>query len=225
MQKSNLIETINLLGQIVNIVMGTIPSSATTGQAGSQIKFDAGALLGNASEQILGGTAAKGLATVFTDAQKAGATLETMSNALNMILALPAQSTAAVVLVQTAVVYTLAQEAIIIGNTTYDSRNEVEAVMLLVGSQFQIAIEAAADANQTSLYLTLISLQAAVTNWLVVTQQPLPALVGYSFGKALPSLVIAQKLYADASRADEIISENGVIAPLFCPLSGVALSS
>jgi prophage DNA circulation protein len=41
----------------------------------------------------------------------------------------------------------------------------------------------------------------------------------------LPTLSIAYKLYSDASRADEIRSENKVVHPAFCPMSGHGLSS
>jgi prophage DNA circulation protein len=36
--------------------------------------------------------------------------------------------------------------------------------------------------------------------------------------------VLAYRLYADASRADEIRAENKVVHPAFCPPTGIALS-
>src|SRR5215469_10840373 len=39
---------------------------------------------------------------------------------------------------------------------------------------------------------------------LVITALPLPRMLGYQFAQVLPSLVIAQRLYQDPSRADEI---------------------
>jgi prophage DNA circulation protein len=74
-------------------------------------------------------------------------------------------------------------------------------------------------------YKAIVSLRAAIVNHLVATARPLPSLLSYWFGTPLPSLVISQRLYGDASRYDEIREENKVIHPAFCPQSGVALSS
>jgi prophage DNA circulation protein len=58
-----------------------------------------------------------------------------------------------------------------------------------------------------------------------MTARPLPRLLPYQFARVMPTLVLAQRLYADASRADEIRAENHVVHPLFCPLTGFALSA
>jgi prophage DNA circulation protein len=50
-------------------------------------------------------------------------------------------------------------------------------------------------------------------------------MTSYQFAVPLPSLVIAHRLYQDASRADQIRAENKVVHPAFCPPLGVALSA
>jgi prophage DNA circulation protein len=64
-----------------------------------------------------------------------------------------------------------------------------------------------------------------MTNHLVQTALPLPRMLQYQFAQILPSLVMAYKLYDDASRADEVRDENKIVHPAFCPLAGEALSS
>ena len=73
-------------------------------------------------------------------------------------------------------------------------------------------------------FQALIRLHGALTNHLVATALPLPQMVQYQFFSILPSLVVSHKLYADAARADEVVAENRIVHPAFCPLLGQALS-
>jgi prophage DNA circulation protein len=41
----------------------------------------------------------------------------------------------------------------------------------------------------------------------------------------MPTLVMAYRLYADASRGDELRAENKVVHPAFSPAAGLALSA
>jgi prophage DNA circulation protein len=50
-------------------------------------------------------------------------------------------------------------------------------------------------------------------------------MVQFAFGGSMPTLVMAQRLYADASRADELRDENKVVHPAFMLPTGMALSS
>ena len=74
-------------------------------------------------------------------------------------------------------------------------------------------------------FQALIALHGAVTNHLVTTARPLPRMLNFQFFEPLPSLVMAYKLYDDASRCDELREENKVVHPAFCPPTGQALSA
>jgi prophage DNA circulation protein len=50
-------------------------------------------------------------------------------------------------------------------------------------------------------------------------------MVTYTFGLRMPSLWIAQRLYADPTRAQEIIDENKIVHPAFCLTTIRALSA
>jgi prophage DNA circulation protein len=50
-------------------------------------------------------------------------------------------------------------------------------------------------------------------------------MVAYAFPDRRPVLAIAQALYGDAGRADELRAENKVVHPLFMPAAGRALSA
>jgi prophage DNA circulation protein len=123
-----------------------------------------------------------------------------------------------------AIQLTLAQEGKIISGMTFRSRRDVDDLLYAIQAPFQKAEEVAADTMDAMIYRNLVSLRAAIVNHLVSTARPLPSILTYWFAKPLPSLVISQKLYGDASRYDEIRNENKVVHPAFCPPTGEALS-
>jgi prophage DNA circulation protein len=47
----------------------------------------------------------------------------------------------------------------------------------------------------------------------------------WRFSKVMSTLMLAQRLYYDASRADELRNENHIIHPAFSKLAGRALSA
>jgi prophage DNA circulation protein len=71
----------------------------------------------------------------------------------------------------------------------------------------------------------VLKLHAAITMHLTETARPLPRMIAFQFNMTMPSVVLAQRLYADASRADELRAENKIVHPAFCPRQGLALSA
>ncbi len=72
------------------------------------------------------------------------------------------------------------------------------------------------------LYQALAALRAAVNEDLTIRGGKLPRITTYTPPTTLPALVIAHRLYGDASRADEIVARNNIRHPGFVP-GGVAL--
>ena len=222
MNKAALNECVSVIDQILNFLIATIPSGVNST---AQLNTDMGNLRANAADLINTGGAAALLATCFADATAAGAVLDRMSGARASIDAIPTISTTASLLVDTAVIYALSSEARIIGATAYTARDTVEALLVQMAGEFDTAIQDAADRVDSASYLALIALNAAVTQYLVTTEQPLPFLTTYTFNESIPSLVLAQRLYADPTRADELVAQNHTINPAFMQASGVCLSA
>ena len=105
------------------------------------------------------------------------------------------------------------------------ARGDIDALITSLQEPFGKAEETAADDMDQATYFALIELHASLTNHLVTTGRPLPQRIPYQFAVVLPSLVLAYRLYADASRADEIRAENKIVHPAFCPPIGLALSA
>lgn len=111
-----------------------------------------------------------------------------------------------------------------------------EAAGLLQSAEFDSAI-AAAEARDTvlnaidseaaatlddALFRALSSLAAAVTRAVAARSDSLARIGTVRFSATLPALVVAHRVYGDATRADEIVSRNRVRHPGFVP-GGVAL--
>jgi hypothetical protein len=108
---------------------------------------------------------------------------------------------------------------------TFVSRTDVENVRAMINASFAPAEEAMADQMDAMTYRAVLSLHAAISFFLVQTARPLPQMLTYRFSYPRSTLAIAQRLYYDSTRADEIRNENRVVHPLFAPMMGRALSS
>jgi prophage DNA circulation protein len=135
-----------------------------------------------------------------------------------------AETVGGIMIRDNAIVLCLAAEAQIIAAMTFISREQVVRIRKASYPAFCYSEEAAADSMDQMGYQAIVSLHAAVTNHLVTTAFPLPRVLSYRFAHPFPSLVMAQKLYQDPSRADEMRDGNSVVHPAFMPVLGSALS-
>ena len=86
-------------------------------------------------------------------------------------------------------------------------------------------ITAAGDAGEDEAYAALKALRSAVVRDLTVRGASLPSVVTVNLRLPLPALTVAQVLYGDASRSDEIAARSGAVHPAFCPVTFQALAS
>ena len=105
------------------------------------------------------------------------------------------------------------------------SYDDASAMRQTLAAAFDGQITEAADDAQDASYAALTALRTAVLTDLIARGASLPAVRHVAFAAPLPALVIAQMLYQDASRADQIIGESAAIHPAFCPLSFGVLSA
>jgi len=95
----------------------------------------------------------------------------------------------------------------------------------VVNDVFADAEEVAADDMDQMSYRGLVELHANIIAFLVQTARPLPVMLTFAFAQSMPTLTMSNRLYYDASRADELRNENKVVHPLFMLPTGQALSS
>ena len=80
-------------------------------------------------------------------------------------------------------------------------------------------------AGQDDLYRGWTALTGKTMRDMIGRAQSLPSLIAWHENDTLPSLVLAQKYYQTAARADELAALNNVPHPLFMPRDGVRLSA
>ena len=73
-------------------------------------------------------------------------------------------------------------------------------------------------------YEFLVALSAALIQHLAATESQLPRIVSYQMPASLPALNVANFLYGDGARFDELIMENKTVHPAFMQRDLVALS-
>jgi prophage DNA circulation protein len=137
----------------------------------------------------------------------------------------PVQSLGASMVKDTLIEVIFATAGYIISRTTYVSRDDVDRVKTQVNVAFEDMEVQIADQKDSMTWRAILHLHAAISMHLVETARPLPRMLNYRFNLTQPSLVMAHRLYADASRADELRAENKIVHPVFCPREGRALSA
>jgi prophage DNA circulation protein len=222
MQKADAEEAAGIVQRMMAQLATTVPPA---GLAGSAARTAIGDVRANAYALLRADQLGAPLDNAFVLARQAGATQPQIAGVRVTVAAETPRTLGAVLVQNCGIELCLATEAEIIARMTFVSRQDVDAVKKAIQQPFQDAIEIAADDMDQMTFQNLTALFAAVTNHLVQTARPLPRLISYQFARNYSSLVLAQRLYADASRADEIRNENKIVHPLFCPLNGVALSA
>jgi prophage DNA circulation protein len=215
-------EAAGLVGRIAAAVTKAAPSDSAEA---ADLRFQAGLLTAKAAVLIVGGGLATQILATFNAARIAGATSEGLASLRLKIEAEAPVSAIAQAIKIGMVRICLGQEARVVAATEYVSRDDVERTLSALNLAFEAAQDEAADAGQTGAYRALVSMQAAVTRDLSTRSRSLPRMVSFNVPPATPALVLANRLYGDADRTDEILAENKVVHPLFLPLSGRALSA
>jgi prophage DNA circulation protein len=157
-------------------------------------------------------------------ARQCGASLVTMDRVRKAALAEAPQSLMAIETVLAIVRLTLACEGRIISTTVFSSRDEAEATATAVNEAFDQAETVASDDLDAAIYMALLSLHGAITQYLAQQARKLPQIVEYSWQMTMPALLMAQRAYCDPSRFSELIDENNVVHPAFMPRTGRMLA-
>ena len=157
-------------------------------------------------------------------ARHCNATLVTMDRVRKAALAETPVTLPGIGVVMNIVRLTLATEARIVAYMTFASRDDADQVAAQMNDAFSDTEEAAADDLDAGTYMALLRLHGDVTQLLADRGRQLPRVIAYNYRAVMPSLRMAQRAYADPSRHQELIDENGVVHPAFMPSSGIMLA-
>ena len=222
MKRADAKEAAPIVSRMLTNLAACVPPA---GLAGSQARTAIGDTAANATALLATDALGPPLANCFALVMQAGATQAQLEQVRIAVEAETPQTLGGALAQNAGIYFCLATEAQIITTISFVSRQDVEAIKATLRQPFDDAEELAADDMDQASFMGLVSLDAAITNYLVTTARPLPQMVNYQFAVPLPSLIIAHRLYQDASRADGIVKENKIVHPLFCPPVGIALSA
>lgn len=211
--------------KVVGLVLDNLAKTvAQIGPTGSDLRRAIGDLRADAEALIGAAAIAQPLADVFDLARQAGATFDGMDRVRRAADAIETKWFAATSVKNTAVRFALIQSAKILAATAFKSRPEIDRYIDRMNVAFESAEIVASDSLDHAAYRSIIALHAAVTNDLTTRGRPLPNIVLYEFAAVRPALYLANRLYGDTTRADDLINENKPVHPAFMSPSVRALS-
>jgi prophage DNA circulation protein len=210
---------------IAQTVLAAILSvTATQGRTGADLRSAIGDFNANALPLIQYDQSGPPLAAIFDLARKAGVSQAQLAS-VRIIAAGETPKTLGAILMRDSLInFSLATEGRILADTTFASREAVDAMREQMNAAFDPMIEIAADDMDSLTYQALIGLLAGITEHLIAAGRPLPVMLNFQFAAPGPTLVFAYRLYDDAGRADELREENHVVHPAFARPFGRALS-
>jgi prophage DNA circulation protein len=203
-------------------LLSALPSKK--GSAGAALRRAVGFMIANAESLLRSNTFAATMQACLDAARTNGTALVPFDRVRKAALAEVPQSLPATLTVQVIVRLALAQEARIIAAMQFTSRDDATAVADAATASFSAAAEVAADELDAGSYMAIVSLQAAVAKHLADAGRVLPRVIDYAFPAVMPSLTMAQRVYSDGGRSDELRDENKVVHPAFMPMTGRMLA-
>ena len=222
MNSHDLEEAEGILAEMMTALQATVPT--IEGLSGALFRYAVGDLQAQAAVLLKTSVLGAPLLNCFTLAFEAGAILIDMDNVRSTMEAETPTGVPGALVANAGVRFALIVEAQILGQTTFTSSQDALAALDTISAAFDSAQIYAADNHDPANYQALIALQAKVVKDLTTRAAQLPRLVTYTQARILTSHALANRLYGDASRCDELRVENKIIHPAFCPLSGTALS-
>jgi len=198
--------------------------TATRGRTGADLRTIVGDVKAHAISLLQSDIMGDALIKCFEASYWAGITLQQMDYVRSIAAAQPAKSVGAIMTRDTLIQLALSIEGDIIANTFFLTRDDVVTARKMTNASFEVAEEQIADKMDSMTYRALVQVHAAISMYLYEVARPLPRMLNFRFMQTLPSLVLAHKLYYDASRADEIRDENKIVHPTFMRRFGRALS-
>ncbi|ROS02958.1 DNA circularization protein [Raoultella terrigena] len=99
------------------------------------------------------------------------------------------------------------------------SRNEADDITRRVATKLDTALILAGDRGDDELYNSLMQVRASFLSAMDLISAGLSELMQINTASPLPALVLANRLYQDGSRANELIQEANVPHPAFMPIT------
>jgi len=192
--------------------------SSLAGEAGGAARRQIGDVRAFYLTMLSAGTFATELLACYTTIRQAGASILSMGIMLEKLFANPPlNSHISISILQLAIVFNLTTQSRMWTTTIFKSRDEVDQAIKSMKSFFDQAREMAADAMDSQTYQEIVSLYASLMEFLDNTSRPLPRMIRIPMPLTFPVYKVAYLVYQDTTRAQEVVDENAIVHPAFCP--------
>ena len=205
--------TTNLLGFVSEV-----------GRPGSELRLACGDLRANVNTYLRDGTFGRRFMICFRLSTDAGITIDWMDVVLRQLTNEKPTELMALTVVQSAILFALAQNGRILRKTVFTSREDCEAMLRRMKDWVDIVKDLAGNEMDDMSWRALNELGGAMTRYLADVARPLPRMLNYEIVPS-PALTIAQYIYGDGERHEELAAENKVVHPAFMPRRIKALSA
>jgi hypothetical protein len=221
MIKAERVEGLEISKRLMKALMSF--SISNTG-AGAGLRSAVGQYLVDFYVLVDSRTHGSALYACFETARGAGATLASMDNVRIAALDEAPQFNLGLMIVNAAVIFSFVEQSQIIAGMEFSSRVQVDVLMDAMSKIIETVKVDKADSFVSSDYQNFVALAALLIQHLSSTERQLPRVVTYNSTVHFPSLTLANRIYADASRSDELIAENKTVHPAFMQRDIIALS-
>ena len=211
----------DIIERMSNVLMAFASSK---GLQAAEMRAVVGDLRAHSGVYAVDGTLPTHLLQAFKSALTAGITLNALDSVLAQLRSEDPTDGVPLITVQVAIGIALAMQSRIISTMVFRSRDDVDAVQARMKLSFDLAKELAADTMSSDPYNRLVDLAAMLSRHLADNALTLPKLVQYEL-QPMTALHFAHRIYADGSRWDELVTDNKIVHPAFCPAAMRALSS
>jgi hypothetical protein len=220
--KSEYSEALAICGRLMTQLLNF---SIAPGIDGANFRTAVGVLLGNFNILIESQTVGAQLLACFDLARIAGATLNVFDNVREAAAAEAPQFPLGIRIVNAALIMSLSEQSQIITGMTFASRTDVDVLMDAMAIIIDDIKLRGSESFEVNDYRNVVALSALLIYHLSATERLLPQIVTYHMPVNYPALALANRIYGDASRSDELIAENKTVHPAFMQRDIIALSA
>lgn len=207
-------EVMAILDRMLAAVQAGIPSRGTSGV---ELRRVVGNFQAHEVELIESFTLGTELFSCFEQARIAGATLDTMDRVRTTMLAEQPVFNFGKSAKLVGMVFSFVEQCTMISKIEFVSRSDVETMITRMNLVIEVLKLEVAELLDGMDYQQLTMLAASLVQHLASTERKLPQIVNVTMPRVRSSLSISNYFYADGHRSDEVINENKVINPVFCP--------
>lgn len=214
------------IGEVVNRMLDSLALTieSQVGREGIAFRSKVGDIRARYMDYLKAGTFPTQLLTAFNIAYKANPRLGNFRNMHTQLFAENPIGEISIAIVQVSIGFCLSIESKLVTALEFTSRDDVDAMIKIMKEAFDVARELAADAADSSAYQALTALAGSVTAHLADEARPLPRMVTFKSAATEPALVLSNRFYYAPGRWEELVNENKIVHPAFCPreLRGLA---